>query len=77
MILRWLVTINKQFYLDGGLVGVGVGAALEKERVNPGEVRPLQLMVQLLNPLANIYEKKIHFCSLKLKCRMWGFAFLF
>jgi hypothetical protein len=53
------VTTIKQFYLDGGLVGVGVGAALEKERVDPREVRPLQLMVQLLNPLANIYEKKI------------------
>jgi len=53
--------MNKQFYLDGGLIGVGVGAALEKERVDPREVRPLQLMVQLLNPLANIYEKKIQF----------------
>ncbi len=75
MILRWLVTMNKQFYLDGGLVGVGVGAALEKQRVDPREVRPLQLMVQLLNPLANIYEKKIHFWSLKLKCTEWGLTF--
>ncbi len=62
----------KQFYLDGGLIGVGVGTALEKERVNPREVRPLQLMVQLLNPLANIYEKKIQFWSLKLKCTAWA-----
>ena len=43
-------------YLNGGLVGGGVGAALEEKRVDPREVRPLELVIKFLHAFADIYK---------------------